>query len=136
MLLLLRSLALVLYTAGMNKKVLVIEDEPIIAEMICIMLEAEGLKVISLANMVTATPKLHNDEIGLVLLDLSLKGEDGRSICEYIKGQADLKNIPVVLVSANSDLERIATECGANDYVAKPFDLNHFTRKVRQYAFV
>ncbi|WP_457127476.1 response regulator transcription factor [Mucilaginibacter sp. HD30] len=118
----------------MNRKVLVIEDEPIIAEMICIILEIEGLKVISLADMGAARQKLHDNEIGLVLLDLNLKGESGQTMCEYIKGQADLKDIPVILVSANLDLERIKMECGADDHIAKPFELIDFTRKVRQYA--
>jgi len=118
----------------MNKKVLVIEDEPVIAEMICILLEMEGLKVISLSDSVAAKRKLHYDEVGLVLLDLTLKGDHGSTICEYIKAQDDLKHIPVVLVSANSDLEKIRIECGADDHIAKPFELTDFTRKVRQYV--
>jgi DNA-binding response OmpR family regulator len=118
----------------MRKKVLVIEDEPIIAEMICIMLEIEGLSVISLADVVTAKQKLHSDEIGLVLLDLNLKGESGQTMCEYIKGQGDLKGIPVILVSANVDLEKIKIACGADDHIAKPFELTDFTSKVRQYV--
>ena len=118
----------------MNKSVLIIEDEPIIAEMICILLETEGLKVISLADVKSARQKVHNGEIGLVLLDLTLKGESGHTMCEYIKGQDNLKHIPVVLVSANSDLERIKIECGADDHIAKPFDLNDFVSKVRRYA--
>jgi DNA-binding response OmpR family regulator len=118
----------------MKRKVLVIEDEPIIAEMICILLEIEGYKVISLSDLVTARKKLHSDEIGLVLLDLNLKGESGRTMCEYIKAQDGLKDIPVILVSANSDLENIKTECGADDHIAKPFELTDFTRKVRQYT--
>jgi DNA-binding response OmpR family regulator len=127
-------MALVLLNAGMRRKVLVIEDEPVIAEMICIMLEMEGLNVISLADTVTAKQKLHGDEIGLVLLDLHLKGESGQTMCEYIKGQGDLKGIPVILVSANVDLEKIKIACGADDHIAKPFELTDFTSKVRQYA--
>ena len=119
---------------NMKRKVLVIEDEPVIAEMICIMLEMEGLNVISLADTVTAKQKLHSDEIGLVLLDLHLKGESGQTMCEYIKGQGDLKGIPVILVSANVDLEKIKIACGADDHIAKPFELTDFTSKVRQYA--
>lgn len=118
----------------MTKKVLVVEDEPIIAEMICIILEIEGLKVISLADLAVARQKLHYEEVGLVLLDLNLKGESGSAMCEYIKGHDDLKHIPVVLVSANTDLEKIKAECGADDYIAKPFELIDFTRTVRQYA--
>jgi len=118
----------------MHKKVLVIEDEPIIAEMMCILLEIEGYKVISLADTERARRKLHDQEVSLVMLDLKLKGEAGQSMCQYIKSQADIKDIPVVLVSANPDLPEICQTCGADDYIAKPFDLHDFMAKVRKHA--
>jgi DNA-binding response OmpR family regulator len=120
----------------MKNQVLVIEDEPVIAEMISILLEDEGYNVISLADTGMARRKLHAKEVDLVMLDLGLKGEDGRSMCAYIKGQDDLKHIPVILVSANADLEKIKKECGADDHIAKPFDLDHFMSKVRDYSMV
>lgn len=118
----------------MKEKVLIIEDEPIIAEMMSILLEVEGYQVISLADTGLARRKLHDKEVDLVMLDLGLKGEDGQSMCAYIKGHDDLKHIPVILVSANSDLEKIKIECGADDHIAKPFDLDHFMGKVRDYS--
>jgi DNA-binding response OmpR family regulator len=118
----------------MKRKVLVIEDEPIIAEMMSILLEVEGFKVISLGDTTRARKKLHNQEVGLVMLDLALKGENGQSMCAYIKGQDDLKHIPVILVSANSDLEQIKNDCGADDHIAKPFGMDDFMDKVRRYT--
>lgn len=120
----------------MEKKVLIIEDEPIIAEMMSILLEEEGYKVISLGDTGLARRKLHAKEVSMVMLDLQLKGEDGRSMCSYIKSQDDLKDIPVILVSANSDLANIRQECGADDYIAKPFNLNDFMAKVSSYSVV
>ena len=120
----------------MKKNVLVIEDEPIIAEMMSILLEIDGYRVTSLADTGRARQKLHQKEVDLVMLDLGLKGENGQSMCAYIKAQDDLKHIPVILVSANSDLEQIKTDCGADDHIAKPFDLNHFMDKVRQHSAV
>ncbi|MFC0513549.1 response regulator transcription factor [Mucilaginibacter angelicae] len=119
---------------GMRKKILVIEDEPIIAEMTSILLEIEGHQVISLADTGRARRKLHDRQVDLVMLDLGLKGENGQSMCAYIKGQDDLKHIPVILVSANSDLENIRAACGADDHIAKPFDLHVFMEKVQHYA--
>jgi DNA-binding response OmpR family regulator len=118
----------------MKKNVLVIEDEPIIAEMMSMLLEDEGYTVVSLADTARVRMKLHDNEVHLVMLDLCLKGEDGRSMCAYIKGHDDLKHIPVILVSANTDLEEIAGACGANDFIKKPFDLNHFTDKVAMHT--
>src|ERR1700733_484347 len=100
----------------MKTKVLVIEDEPIIAEMMSILLEVDGFKVISLGDTTRARKKLHDQEVGLVMLDLALKGENGQSMCAYIKGQDDLKHIPVLLVSACTDSEQIKKDCGADDH--------------------
>lgn len=118
----------------MKKKVLVIEDEPIIAEMMSILLEVYGYNVISLADTGLARRKLHAREVDLVMLDLGLKGEDGQSMCAYIKGHDDLKHIPVILVSANSDLEQIQLACGADDHIAKPFNMDHFIQKVHTHS--
>lgn len=113
---------------------MVIEDEPIIGEMMCILLETEGYSVISLGDTGLARRKLHAQEVSLVMLDLNLKGEDGQSMCSYIKEQEDLKHIPVVLVSGSQDLEEIKASCGADDFIQKPFDLHHFVEKVNIYA--
>jgi len=118
----------------MKKKVLIIEDEPVIAEMMSILLEVEGFKVISLADTARARKKLHDQEVGLVMLDLALKGERGESMCVYIKGQPDLKHIPVILVSASNDLEQIKKDCGADDHIAKPFGIEQFMEKIHLYA--
>ena len=118
----------------MGKNVLVIEDEPIIAEMIGIILEIQGLNVISLSDTGRAREKLLNKEINLVMLDLNLSGEGGQEFCEYIKGQDDLKHIPVILVSANIDIEQKKEQCGADDIIRKPFNIDHFMEKVSHYV--
>jgi DNA-binding response OmpR family regulator len=118
----------------MKKKILVIEDEPIIAEMISIILEEQGYSVISLADTARARKKLHDNEVNLAMLDINLKGETGKSLCKYIKRHKDLKHIPVILVSANMEIERIKEECGADDYIKKPFDLDYFYKIVDSYT--
>jgi DNA-binding response OmpR family regulator len=112
----------------MKKQVLLIEDDAVIAEMISIILEMQGFQVISLADTGWARQKLEEEEIDLILLDLNLEGseEDGQSFCAYIKSQDDLKYIPVILVSANMDIEQIKKECGADDLIRKPFDMDDF----------
>ncbi|MBD1393049.1 response regulator transcription factor [Mucilaginibacter glaciei] len=118
----------------MREKILVIEDEPIIGEMMCILLEMEGYKVISLSDTGMARKKLESNEVALVMLDLNLTGEGGHSMCRYIKSHADLKHVPVILVSANTDLAQIKEDCGADDYIAKPFELSDFVKKVNRFA--
>jgi len=118
----------------MKKQILVIEDEPVIAEMISIILEEEGFNVVSLADTARARKKLHGKEVNMAMLDINLAGETGKSLCKYIKNHKDLKNIPVILVSANMDIKQITEECGADDYIAKPFDLDHFIKKVHLHS--
>jgi DNA-binding response OmpR family regulator len=122
----------------MKKQVLVIEDDPVIGEMISIILEMQGFHVISLANTGWARQKLEEEEIDMVLLDLNLAGSDenGQSFCAYIKSHDDLKHIPVILVSANMDIEQIKKECGADDLIRKPFDLDHFINTLNCYLNV
>lgn len=115
----------------MRDKVLVIEDEPVIGEMMCILLEIEGYKVISLNDTASAMRKLQAEEVALVMLDLNLAGENGEDVCRYIKEQPDLQQTPVVLVSASPDLAQIKERCGADDYLSKPFELNDFVQKVK-----
>jgi DNA-binding response OmpR family regulator len=118
----------------MKKRVLVIEDEPVIGEMMSILLEMGGYRVSSLADIASAKRRLYEKEVGLVLLDLQLKGESGQTMCNFIKNSDELKHLPVILVSANSDLEQISRDCRANDHIAKPFDLNHFMEKVKMHC--
>jgi DNA-binding response OmpR family regulator len=118
----------------MRNKVLVIEDEPIISEMMCILLEIEGYKVISLSDTSFARNKLQTGDIALVMLDVNLGGEDGGSMCRYIKEQPEFQHIPVILVSAHANLKQIKEQCMADDYLVKPFELNDFVQKVNILA--
>jgi DNA-binding response OmpR family regulator len=117
----------------MKKKILVIEDEPVIAELINMLLEQEGYQVISFNNNAGVKERLQDNEIALVLLDLTLGGQDGMDVCDHIKNNKDLKHIPVVLVSAHRDLEKIAGECAADGFILKPFDLATFGKTVQGY---
>jgi DNA-binding response OmpR family regulator len=118
----------------MKKRVLVIEDEPVIAEMVNIILQADGYKVISLSEFVNFKTKLRASHADVVLLDINLAGFNGREISEYIKSQSDLKHIPVIILSASNHIQKITEECGADDFIKKPFDLDYFINKVHTYT--
>lgn len=117
----------------MKKKILVIEDEPVIAELISMLLEQEGYEVEGFSNIADAKAQLHGRTIALVLLDLVLGGQDGMDICDYIKTSEELKHIPVILISAHRDLENIATGCAADGFILKPFELAGFANRVKEF---
>jgi DNA-binding response OmpR family regulator len=115
-----------------KKKILVAEDDPGILDMVSMMLEDEGYVVKKTANGKTV-PDLMKFHPDLLLLDIWMSGMDGRDICKKIKSEEDTKNIPVIIMSANKDTETIAKECGADNFIAKPFEMDEMITKVKQY---
>ncbi len=116
------------------KNILVIEDENDIMAVVTLILENEGYKVSTMSNADHYKTKLREAHADLVLLDLNIGGFNGRIICEYIKAHDDLKSIPVILMSANINAQQIKEECGAEDLIRKPFDLNYFIGTVKRFA--
>ena len=113
----------------MNKKILIVDDEQDILEILKILLESRGYEVI----VDISAEKVENLDLinpGLILLDSMLKGKDGRDICKKIKSQPAFKNIPIIFLSADADLHIIAEDCKAEGYLRKPFELNEILSAV------
>ncbi len=62
-----------------------------------------------------------------------MSGVDNRNICKKLKSKKLTKYIPIIIISANKDTEKIANEAGADDFIAKPFDRNDLLVKTRKY---
>jgi DNA-binding response OmpR family regulator len=116
-----------------KKKVLVADDDPAILEVITIMLEDDGYAVKTTDNGQTentAREYLPN----VILLDIWMAGMDGRIICKSLKRHKLTKHIPIIMISANKDTKKFAKEAGADDFMAKPFDMNDLLHKVAKYV--
>lgn len=70
----------------------------------------------------------------LLLLDIRMSGMDGGKICKRIKSAPLTQHIPVIMISANKDIEQIALECGADDFIPKPFQMEHLLALVSKYV--
>ena len=116
------------------KNILVIEDEPDIMMLVKMVLESEGYNVSEMSSAASYKTKVRAAHADLVLLDLNIAGFDGNIICEYIKAQTDLKSIPVIIMSGNLNARQIKEDCGADDIIAKPFDLDRFVDMVKRYV--
>jgi len=115
------------------KKILIVEDDEFVVEAMTMILEEEGFEVASSTDgKVFSEPDFEHPH--LVLLDIRLAGKDRRDICKWLKEHPDMKHIPVILISGNRDIRKIHKECGADDYVVKPFDLNDLLTKVKFYC--
>ena len=106
-----------------SARILVVEDDPAIAQLLRLMLEDEGYEVSATRNPAEVVEAAVAPP-DLVLLDLRLSGVDGGEICRRLKGRHATRNLPVVLVSADPHVATVADACGADAFLAKPFDLD------------
>jgi DNA-binding response OmpR family regulator len=117
----------------MNKKILIVEDDAFIVEALSMVLSEQGYEVASsMDGEIFSEPGFEHPN--LILLDIRLSGKDRRDLCKWVKEHPDFKHIPVILVSGNRDIEDIHRECGADDYIVKPFDLTDLLNKVCLYC--
>lgn len=117
-----------------NNKILIVEDEPPIRELISLTLEGAGFTSLYEAqDGESALALAKNIRPDLILLDLMLPGIDGLSVCRQLKTNDELCHIPVIMLTAKSEESDIVLglEMGANDYVTKPFSRKVLVARVR-----
>ena len=117
----------------MKKKILVVDDEPDILEFLQAILEDEGYAVAT-TEKGEYVEELHNGGLPqLILLDMLLSGKDGREIVKQLKRQEETKHIPVIMFSAHPSAEPAARSAGANNFLAKPFEIDELLALIAQY---
>jgi DNA-binding NtrC family response regulator len=124
------------------KKILLVDDEKDTVEMITTLLQMEGYRVFSAFSgeetmrfLETRRQKAPESEtpVDLILLDIMLGDEDGREICQKIKGDEELKFVPVIMLTVRSSLQDklSSLHLGADDYLTKPFINEELLAKVK-----
>jgi DNA-binding response OmpR family regulator len=110
--------------------VLVVDDEPIVREVVCSYLEREGYRTLEAADGDRARELVEKEPPSLVVLDLMLPGMDGIELCRWIRRRSDL---PVIMLTGRGEeADRIiGLELGADDYVTKPFSPRELVARVR-----
>ena len=116
------------------KKILVVEDDPEMVELLTGLLRDSGHSVVVAQNGLDALHLSRRHLPDLILLDLMLGDMDGFSVCELLRNQRSTKAIPVVIMSALAgELARInSLESGASDFLGKPFRREEILRLVDQ----
>lgn len=114
----------------MAARILVVDDDQAISEILGIVLRAEGFEPFFCADGAKAMDAFHQSNPDLVLLDLMLPGRDGIDICRAIREES---GIPIVMLTARSDSQDIVTglESGADDYIVKPIKNKELIARVR-----
>jgi CheY-like chemotaxis protein len=116
-----------------SKRILIADDDPGILDAVGILLEFEGYEVCSTPDGATLLT-IENEFPDLVLLDIWMSGVDGRDICRQLKQQPHTSDIPIVLLSASKDIEQSAIESGADDFLAKPFEIADLLKKIEKHV--
>ena len=110
--------------------VLVVDDEPIVRDVVVRYLQREGYETLEAGDGLHAQELLRKHEPSLVVLDLMLPGMDGLELCRWIRGRSEL---PVIMLTARAEeADRIVgLELGADDYITKPFSPRELAVRVR-----
>ncbi|WP_454803557.1 response regulator [Mucilaginibacter phyllosphaerae] len=117
----------------MNKRILIIDDDEDILDILKTIFRDEGFDVI-ISNTGQAASQIHIIHPDIILLDVRINGSPkrGDEICSEIKTQYPNQKYPVVLVSAETNLAVIANDCGADFYIRKPFDIYDILLEVKK----
>ena len=112
------------------KKILIVEDEPEIRQLLASYLINEGYSVSEAEDGVAAIELFSKEKFDLLILDIMIPKIDGYGVCEYVKKQS---NVPVIFLSALGDEKSMVKgyDSLADDYVTKPFSMPIFLRKVK-----
>lgn len=114
----------------LSKTVMIADDDPGIVDAIEMLLSFEGYRVRSTTDGATVL-NMENNLPDLLLLDIWMSGEDGRDICKKLKNDAVTKNLPVIMISASRDIKESALAAGADDFLAKPFEMKELLKKIK-----
>lgn len=117
----------------MDNKILVVEDEKHIRELIRFNLEKNGYKVETAENGIDGLKMAESGEFELLLLDLMLPGIDGLDVCKKIRNGNKVPTIPIIMLTAkNEEIDKVlGLELGADDYVSKPFGVKELMARVK-----
>lgn len=122
------------YDVIVRKKILVVEDDPDLVELLSFNLRGCGFVVSTSGDGVDAVKKARSIMPDLILLDLMLPQLDGFGVCEILRRDPATTGIPIIMVTAmSSQFARLAgLEAGANDYITKPFSPKQLIARVQE----
>ena len=116
-----------------KQKIIVVEDEPDLVDVVTYNLKREGYLVLAAQRGDEGINLIRSERPDLVLLDLMLPGMDGLSICRQMKSDGSLSEIPIIIASAKGEESDvvIGLEMGADDYLAKPFSPRELLARIK-----
>jgi len=116
-----------------TKNILVVDDEPDLADLVSYNLKKEGFEVSSASDGEEALKKIRKGNFNLIILDLMLPGIQGMELCRILRNDPKTKHLPIIMLTAKGeDVDKIlGLEMGADDYIAKPFSPRELVARVK-----
>lgn len=114
-----------------TKKILIIEDEPNIRELVLYNLKTNGYDGISAEDGIMGITMVHREKPDLILLDIMLPEKNGFEICKELRDEGN--NTPIIMMTAKTEESDKVTglECGADDYISKPFGIREMMARIK-----
>jgi len=118
-----------------QKRILLVEDEVSLSELMKIRLEANGYKVISAFDGQEALDLARKEKPDLIILDLMLPKIDGYKVCRLLKFDSKYEKIPIIMFTARAQEsdKKLGEEVGADAYIVKPFEPEILLNKIREF---
>jgi DNA-binding response OmpR family regulator len=113
--------------------ILALDDDPDIRLVVEMILHQEGYHVLVTSRGKELFVALAENHVQLILMDVLLCGEDGRDLTRILKGNPHTREIPVILFSATPHSEAYILECGADDFLLKPFELENLLATISKH---
>jgi len=121
----------------MKKKILVIDDEVDLVDLVKMRLEANNYYVMPLYTSTRSIEIVKREKPDLILLDVMMPDKDGYAVCRELKADKDTKDIPVVLFTAKDQQKNAVKKdyqtSGADDYIIKPFEASELLAKIEKF---
>lgn len=117
----------------MNDKILIVDDEPDIVDLVSYNLKKDGFRVTTAADGEEALHKIRKDKFDLLVLDLMLPGIQGVELCRSIRSDPKTANMPIIMLTAKGEeVDRVlGLESGADDYMTKPFSSRELIARIK-----
>jgi DNA-binding response OmpR family regulator len=117
----------------MDAKILICDDEQEILDITRMILEDEGFTVTAVLDSLSVESLIEKEKPDVLLIDLWMPGLSGDQVVKKLRNNANVGNIPIVVISASRDGKEIAYASGADDFLEKPYDINSLISVVTKH---